>query len=458
MIFSRKRSQFLLFFVDFLILILSLYLSLCIRKNHFPSFSLFISHAIHFLLIWFVFLISMYTLNLYSIDKSFVSRHFIFSLFICACIALLIGTGYFYIIDLQSMQPKTILILAITFSYVFIIVWRNIYDCISRKANKQLKYIFIGYNETFFDIVNASLMDNYVNFMPIALYTTNTKSLPNQVKDSIVILENPIDLQDFIRKENIKIFVLAPDFSPSKEIIKILFSALATESVFYSTAEFYEIIFRKIPLGAINEFYFLQGITLQNKGIYHFIKRLFDIMISILTLVFIIPFVPIIALVIKLESSGPVFFTQIREGKNGKTFKLYKFRTMRTDKNNFSPTTEKDSRITKFGNFMRVTRIDELPQMLNVLKGDMSLIGPRPERPELACELEKEIPFYRQRLIVKPGITGWDQVSGEYHSPSTEDTYKKLQYDLYYIKNQSIFLDLSILFKTILTVFHKLGR
>ena len=107
---------------------------------------------------------------------------------------------------------------------------------------------------------------------------------------------------------------------------------------------------------------------------------------------------------------------------------------------------------------MRKTRIDELPQMLNVLKGDMSLIGPRPERPELATELEKEIPFYHQRLMVKPGITGWDQVSGEYHSPSVEDTYKKIQYDLYYIKNQSIFLEMSIFFKTIMTVFLKLGR
>ena len=131
---------------------------------------------------------------------------------------------------------------------------------------------------------------------------------------------------------------------------------------------------------------------------------------------------------------------------------------MKTESNDFAPTSKQDSRITKFGNFMRKTRIDELPQMLNVLKGDMSLVGPRPERPELATELEKEIPFYRQRLMVKPGITGWDQVSGEYHSPSVEDTYKKIQYDLYYIKNQSVFLEMSIFFKTIMTVFLKLGR
>ena len=106
---------------------------------------------------------------------------------------------------------------------------------------------------------------------------------------------------------------------------------------------------------------------------------------------------------------------------------------------------------------MRKTRIDELPQLINILKGDMSLIGPRPERPEYAIELQKQIPFYNQRLIVRPGITGWDQVSGEYHSPSTEDTYKKLQNDLYYIKNSSLSLDFSIAMKTIATMFMREG-
>ena len=130
---------------------------------------------------------------------------------------------------------------------------------------------------------------------------------------------------------------------------------------------------------------------------------------------------------------------------------------MREENNTYKYTTENDSRITKFGNFMRKTRIDELPQLINILKGDMSLIGPRPERPEYAIELQKQIPFYNQRLIVRPGITGWDQVSGEYHSPSTEDTYKKLQNDLYYIKNISLSLDFSIAMKTIATMFMREG-
>ena len=160
-------------------------------------------------------------------------------------------------------------------------------------------------------------------------------------------------------------------------------------------------------------------------------------------------------LAIKIDSPGPIIFKQIRVGKNGKNFKFLKFRTMRVEDNTFKPTTTNDKRITRFGKFMRQTRIDELPQLINVLKGEMSFVGPRPERPELIKNLSQNIPFYNIRNLIKPGITGWDQISGEYHSPSIEDTYKKLQYDLYYIKNRSTYLDISIIHKTIRTA---LGR
>jgi lipopolysaccharide/colanic/teichoic acid biosynthesis glycosyltransferase len=131
---------------------------------------------------------------------------------------------------------------------------------------------------------------------------------------------------------------------------------------------------------------------------------------------------------------------------------------MRQENNNQELTTLGDKRITRLGNFLRKTRLDELPQTINIIKGEMSFIGPRPERPELVAELEEAIPFYNMRLIVKPGLTGWDQVSGEYHSPSKEDTLKKLQNDLFYIKNRSLFLDFVIFLKTIATVFGRGGR
>jgi lipopolysaccharide/colanic/teichoic acid biosynthesis glycosyltransferase len=147
-----------------------------------------------------------------------------------------------------------------------------------------------------------------------------------------------------------------------------------------------------------------------------------------------------------------------RLGRKNKIFKMYKFRSMREENNQRTMTVQNDPRITRFGSFMRKTRIDEIPQVMNILKGDMSFVGPRPERPELAEKLAEKIPFLNERTLVKPGITGWDQISGHYHSPSVEDSLEKIQYDLFYIKNRSIYLDLSIILKTVATILLKQGR
>jgi lipopolysaccharide/colanic/teichoic acid biosynthesis glycosyltransferase len=137
---------------------------------------------------------------------------------------------------------------------------------------------------------------------------------------------------------------------------------------------------------------------------------------------------------------------------------MLKFRTMKINGNDGSMTKEKDDRITAVGNFLRKTRIDEIPQIINILRGEMSFIGPRPERPEYVSELAKQIPFYKTRLLIKPGISGWDQISGVYHSPSLEDTMEKLQYDLYYLKHRSIYFDLGIFLKTVATMLGRGGR
>ena len=455
--FSRKRNQFTIFLVDLIILFTSLFLTLVIRKMALPSITNFLNHLLSFLPIWFVCVLAMYTLNLYSIDVPFTGIELPIKLFFSSLFSLFTGLGCFYIFNMNDLTPKTILILDIVISYCLLLMWRYLYDHIQKKINIKNKYVIVGYNDTVRELIKTSLKSNYLNFAPMALFSQQ-KNIPEDVKESLQIIESRDEIEQFIKQNNIKIFVLPIEKEHSKEIIRILFNALKNKSVFYNIPEFYELLSRKIPLGSINESWFLQNINLEGRGIFYLSKRIIDILLSLIILLITGILWPIFSIIIKLESKGPVFFTQIREGKNGKLFKLYKFRTMKTEQNDFAPTTEKDNRITRFGNFMRVTRIDELPQMLNVLKGDMSLIGPRPERPELAVELEKVIPFYKQRLLVKPGITGWDQVSGEYHSPSIEDTYKKIQYDLYYIKNQSIFLEISIFFKTIMTVFLKLGR
>jgi lipopolysaccharide/colanic/teichoic acid biosynthesis glycosyltransferase len=233
---------------------------------------------------------------------------------------------------------------------------------------------------------------------------------------------------------------------------------LALKVNFINLSHFYEEILGKVPVDLINKTWFLENLTEGNKTHFDLVKRIFEFFLSAIILIVTLPFWLLISVLIKISSKGPVFFEQERIGQNDMKFKMIKFRTMRMDSNDFRPTEENDERITKVGLFLRRTRIDELPQMINILRGEMSFIGPRPERPELVSELEHRIPFYNERMLVKPGLTGWDQVSNEYHSPSYEDTIEKLQYDLFYVKNRSFYLDVSIFLKTISTVLSRSGR
>jgi len=188
-------------------------------------------------------------------------------------------------------------------------------------------------------------------------------------------------------------------------------------------------------------------------------KRVVDVAAAVFGLVVGAPLMAIVALAVKLTSSGPVLYHQVRTGQGGRPFTVHKFRTMRTNAELASGpvwASANDTRVTPIGNFLRRTRLDELPQLWNILIGEMSLVGPRPERPEFVESLTEQIPFYGQRHAVKPGLTGWAQVRYTYGA-SVEDAMEKLQYDLFYIKNMSAFLDLFIIFSTIKTVLRRQG-
>ena len=186
-------------------------------------------------------------------------------------------------------------------------------------------------------------------------------------------------------------------------------------------------------------------------GLVHsFFKRVFDVLASVVLLVFGLPLIIVAAIAIRLESKGPIFYRQERLGLGGQPFLLLKFRSMKVDAESSGVpqwAEQNDSRITRIGNFIRQTRIDEIPQILNVLRGDMSFVGPRPERSYFVEQLTQKIPYYFERHRVKPGITGWAQLNYSYGA-SIEDAKEKLKYDLYYIKNCSVFLDLIILMQT----------
>jgi exopolysaccharide biosynthesis polyprenyl glycosylphosphotransferase len=190
------------------------------------------------------------------------------------------------------------------------------------------------------------------------------------------------------------------------------------------------------------------------------IKRCLDVTFALLLILLAAPLLPLIAIAIKLESAGPVLFRQVRVGLHGKTFVIYKFRSMRQDAELESGPAwagESDPRVTVLGRLLRAFRLDELPQAFNVLKGDMSMVGPRPERPCFVNVLAQEIPFYNLRHYLKPGITGWAQVMFQYGA-SVQDSYEKLQYDFYYAKHKSLRCDAEILLRTIVVVLLGRGR
>lgn len=223
---------------------------------------------------------------------------------------------------------------------------------------------------------------------------------------------------------------------------------------------FYESATRKLLIENITPSWFIFSHGFRVTWLLRLVKRTLDIAASLTGLILLLPVIPFVVLAIKLDSPGPVLFCQTRVGEGDRNFRLMKFRSMRQDaeaRTGAVWSQENDPRITRVGNFLRRSRLDEIPQLVNILRGDMSLVGPRPERPEFVSKLKERIPYYSERHYVKPGLTGWAQVCYPYGS-SVEDAIEKLRYDLYYIKNISIFLDLVIIFKTFSVVLLGKGR
>jgi sugar transferase (PEP-CTERM system associated) len=214
----------------------------------------------------------------------------------------------------------------------------------------------------------------------------------------------------------------------------------------------------KVPLDGLtpSTLIFTEGFNV--KGPLQFVRRLVSIMVSLTALALCIPFIPFIALAVRLSSPGPILFRQARVGRKGRSFTLFKFRTMaqNAEASGAVWAAKNDPRVTPVGRFMRKTRLDEIPQLWNVLRGDMAFVGPRPERPEFVQWLSSEIPYYDLRHIIRPGITGWAQVRYQYGA-SLEETRQKLEYDLYYVKHLSLGLDLLIMFETIKTILLRRG-
>ncbi|WP_343588577.1 sugar transferase [Flavobacterium sp.] len=271
------------------------------------------------------------------------------------------------------------------------------------------------------------------------------------------------DLEHFVSTNHISEIIIASQNTDgiTPDLYQQLLHLLEKGIIIREYTQVYESKTQRIPVHHIErDFYRFFPFSRSNSNkLYLSFVRLIEIMFSILGLLISLFFIPIIFLCNIFANKGSLFYTQERVGKNGIIFEIYKFRTMteNSEANGAVFASHNDKRITPFGKFMRKSRIDELPQFINVLKGDMGVIGPRPERPFFVEEIAAVMPFYETRHVIKPGLTGWAQVNYSY-GESIDESLIKLQYDLYYIKHRSVFLDLSITFKTITTVLFYRGQ
>ena len=310
------------------------------------------------------------------------------------------------------------------------------------------RVVFVGENDYTEDLLESVKKDGQYVFV-MSLNNTDMKALGKEILELYNTKKFDV-LVDFTDK-------LLRDPKITEKLLQYKLEGLQ----YYNYLEFYETYENKLPISHLSPKWFLEntGFEIYHNNFNLKAKRLLDLLFALLIGIFAAPVIVLAAIIVKLESKGPIFFIQERIGEGNKKFNIVKFRSMTTDAEKDGPqwASKNDNRVTKFGKIMRATRIDELPQLWNVLRGEMSFVGPRPEREFFIQQLEKEIPYYNLRHTVKPGLTGWAQVMYPYGA-SVEDAYRKLQYDLYYIKHHSIPFDVKVLLKTVTIVIFGKGR
>ena len=310
------------------------------------------------------------------------------------------------------------------------------------------RVVFVGENDYTEDLLESVKKDGQYVFV-MSLNNTDMKALGKEILELYNTKKFDV-LVDFTDK-------LLRDPKITEKLLQYKLEGLQ----YYNYLEFYETYENKLPISHLSPKWFLEntGFEIYHNNFNLKAKRLLDLFFAMLIGIFAAPVIILAAIIVKLESKGPVFFIQERIGEGNKKFNIVKFRSMTTDAEKDGPqwASKNDNRVTKFGKIMRATRIDELPQLWNVLRGEMSFVGPRPAREFFIQQLEKEIPYYNLRHTVKPGLTGWAQVMYPYGA-SVEDAYRKLQYDLYYIKHHSIPFDVKVLLKTVTIVIFGKGR
>jgi sugar transferase (PEP-CTERM system associated) len=419
-------------------------------------------------------LIAMYLFGLYLTDTYKLNREVsgvrLSERAILGIIAAITAvTSLVYITGLWGSEPivgRGVLLISVGLFSIWAVVSRTIIDRWLKANQQSSRFLVLGDDQKVIEFGKEHRKLNsqteFVSFADFAGEDSYASTTSARSRGRTAVVDRVGSLSSTWKQQYWSgILIDGTERSLSQQMVRDLMDMRLRGVYVYSIADFCEQFWQKIPPAYVQDdwFAFTSGFNILHNRIKAKLKHLIDIVVAAAMIVVSLPITLPTAIAIKLSSPGPIFYSQVRTGLNGKKFRVYKFRSMHqnAESKGIQWAKEKDPRITKIGSFIRLTRIDELPQLWNVFKGEMSLVGPRPERPEFDMQLREQIPYYDVRYLVKPGITGWAQVCYPYGA-SVEDAYQKVAYDLYYIKNYSLLMDLAIAFKTLRVVVLGKGR
>ena len=441
----NKREPFILFTGDILAFSLSLWAALAVRYGEMPSYDLLALHGAPFAVLFTLWVLVFFIAGLYE-KHTLVFKGKLPTLILNTQVAnSIIAVGFFYLVPFFGIAPKTILVVYLVISFFLIIFWRVVLASRLNVRNRE-RAILIGSGaemKQLKDEVNANERYNLVFVSSVDL----------EKLDGIAFQEEVIEK---VRSEGVSSVVIDLRHKNAGAILPSLYSLIFSHVRFMDMHKVYEEVFDRVPLSLVGYNWFLENISSGTRSMYDVIKRAMDITIASVLGTLSLLVYPFVMAAIKLEDGGPVFITQERIGQGNRTMYLWKFRSMRgSDKGVWL--TDGDARVTKVGKFLRKSRIDELPQLWNVVRGDISLIGPRPDIIGLGKQLAEQLPYYTIRNLIKPGLSGWAQLKQELPPQSLEETRLRLAYDLYYLKNRSVVLDFTIALKTVKVLLSRTG-
>lgn len=432
----------MLFVGDLAVFVVALYVTLAIRYLGIPKTDLFLQHLVPFAILFLVWTLVFFIAGLYERRILILKNRLVQAIAKVQITNSLIGILFFYFVPFQyfGITPKINLLLYMLISIVLVLFWRVYFYSFFSIRNKE-KAILIGSGNEFKDLKEAINGDNHSNLEFVYF-------IDSEILQSIDFNE---EIVKKIYSENITTIVADLDNEKMGPILPHLYNLVFSKVRFIDLHKVYESVFEQISLSLVRYNWFLENVSFSSpKPAFDFLKRFFDILLSMVFGIISLVFYPLIIFVIYITDGRPVFFIQERVGKDNQIIKITKFRTMTKD----------GKKVTSVGKILRKIRIDELPQLWNVFSGSMSLVGPRPEIPELVKEYKKEISYYEIRHILKPGLSGWAQIHQDNppkFAVALSETKTKFSYDLYYIKNRSLLLDLKIALRTIAILLSRTG-